>query len=72
MTWNIILLLFNYYSTTGYRSKHSIISTNADTTVVMTDINPAYGEVTHSNRNTASNVAANTGTTVVYDTVQIP
>ena len=71
MTWNIILLLFNYYSTTGYRSKHSIISTMADTTVVMTDINPAYGEVTHSNRNT-SNVTTTTDTTVVYDTVQLP
>ena len=45
----------------------------ADTTVVMTDINPAYGEVTHSNRNTSNVAAANgTGTTVVYDTVQLP
>ena len=44
----------------------------ADTTVVMTDINPAYGEVTHSNRNNTTNIATATGTTVVYDTVQLP
>ena len=46
----------------------------ADTTVVMTDINPAYGEVTHSNRNNTTIIATatGTGTTAVYDTVQLP